>query len=213
MESNRSAARDTTRDVARENTRVAKLLGDSLRIVQKEVMQVAQRRDALDAALGRERTARYAATAVVDSLVRVVAASDSVVRNARTDARMAHFDVRQAPYTIAADVLLPAASDSAKMVVRVAVDAIPIEARVSCGSIGGGAGREATVSVETPSWVSVRIGTVAQSPEVCRPAPAEASSRKWPRIETRRLLIGVGRAWGTDRRGRWSVFVGAGLAL
>src|SRR5690349_24402435 len=108
LESNRSAARDTTRDVARENARVAKLLGDSLRIVQKEVMQVAQRRDALDAALGRERTARYAATAVVDSLERVVAASDSVVRDPRTDTRVAHFDVRQAPYTIAADVVLPA---------------------------------------------------------------------------------------------------------
>ena len=63
-ESNRSAERDTTRDVAMENARVAKLLGDSLRLVEKQVVQVVEKRDALDRALGRERVARYAATAV-----------------------------------------------------------------------------------------------------------------------------------------------------
>jgi hypothetical protein len=215
VEVNRSASRDTTRNVALENARVARLLGDSLRVVEKQVVQVAQRRDVLDAALGRERAARYAATAVVDSLSRVVAASDSVVRDARDasrETRTARFDVRQPPYGIAAEVELPPPPDSATMRVRVAVDAIPIEARVSCIDGPGGA-REATVAVETPSWVTVRLGTVAQSPDVCTPAPLATSMRQRAWIETRRLVIGVGRAWGTDRRGRWAMFAGAGFAL
>ena len=57
-ESNRSAERDTTRDVAVESARVARLLGDSLRLVEKQVVQVSSKRDAIDRALGRERVAR-----------------------------------------------------------------------------------------------------------------------------------------------------------
>jgi hypothetical protein len=101
VESNRSAERDTTRDVALENARVAKLLGDSLRVVEKEVVQASQKGDALDAALGRERAARYAATALVDSLARVVATAESRVRGARdsagsSDTRTARFEIREA---------------------------------------------------------------------------------------------------------------------
>jgi hypothetical protein len=96
--SNESAERDTTRDVATHNARVAKLLGDSLRMVEKQVVQVSQKRDALDRALGRERVARYSATAVVDSLERFVAAKDSVVRDAAREVRIARFDVREEPF-------------------------------------------------------------------------------------------------------------------
>jgi hypothetical protein len=100
--SNNNAERDTTRDVAIQNARVAKLLGNSLRMVEKQVVQDSQKRDALDGALGRERVARYAATAVVDSLARVVSAHDSAVR----DVRFAAFHVRQQPYTIDAELEL-----------------------------------------------------------------------------------------------------------
>ncbi|HEY2163452.1 MAG TPA: hypothetical protein VGH04_05665, partial [Gemmatimonadaceae bacterium] len=134
--SNRSAERDTTRDVALENSRVAQLFGDSLRLVEKQVVQVSQKRDALDRALGRERVARYSATAVVDSLERVVAARDSVVGDTAPERRVATFHVRQEPYTIDAEV------ESATMRVKVEVDSIPIEARVTCADIGSGA-REA----------------------------------------------------------------------
>jgi hypothetical protein len=214
--SNEGAARDTTRDVATQNARVAKLLGDSLRMVEKQVVQVSQKRDALDRALGRERVARYSATAVVDSLERVVAVKDSVVRDAARDVRIARFDVREEPYTIAAEVELPPTPDSAKMRVKVAVDPIPIEARVTCAEIGRGA-REAAVSVRTPAWATVRIGTVSQSPEVCA-APQRASelARRLMSLvsfASPRLVVGAGRAWSADGRARWAVFVGAGIAL
>lgn len=217
-EANRSAERDTTRNVALENTRVAELLGDSLRLVEKQVVQAVQRRDALDAALGRERAARYAAIAVVDSVERMVAAADSRVRGVRdstslNDTRTARFDIRQAPYTIVADVDFPPPPDPARLRARVVVDPIPIEALVTCADVTDGA-REATVSVETPSWVTVRLGTVAQSPDVCaRPLPAMSRGMRWPWIPTRRLVVGVGRAWGADRRGRWAAFAGVGIAL
>ena len=215
-ESNRSAERDTTRDVAIENARVAKLLGDSLRLVEKQVVQVSSKRDAIDRALGRERVARYSATAVVDSLERVVAAADSVVRGASREVRVARFDVRQEPYTIVAEIEVPPPPDSATMRVKVAVDAIPIEARVTCADIGSGT-REAAVSVRTPAWATVRIGSVSQSPEVCAvPQRAFEFTRRLASLMTLvspRLVVGAGRAWGVDRQGRWVAFVGAGIAL
>ena len=102
------------------------------------------------------------------------------------------------------------------MRVRVAVDAIPIEARVTCAEIGSGA-REAAVSMRTPAWVNVRIGTVSQSPEVCIvPAHASVFARGLASLAgfvSPRLVVGAGRAWDTDGRGRWAMFIGAGVAL
>ena len=144
-------------------------------------MQAAEKRDAIDRALGRERAARYEATAVVDSLERLVSATDSVARDASREVRAAKFDVRQEPYTIVAEVEVPPPPDSARLRVKVAVDAIPIEARVTCAEIFEGSSAEA-VSVGTPAWVNVKIGTVAQSPEVCA-VPQHRSDfvRRWRR--------------------------------
>jgi hypothetical protein len=215
-ESNRSAERDTTRDVALQNARVARLLGDSLRLVEKEVLQVAQKRDALDAALGRERAARYAAIVVVDSVERLIAAANAAIPApgfaASREVRAARFDLRQEPYTIIANVAMPPPPDSATLQVKISVDPIAIVARVTCADIGSGA-REASVSVETPAWVRVRLGTVSQTPDVCARSPARESFLRWPRLATRRLVLGVGRAWGVDRQGRWAVFIGTGIAL
>jgi hypothetical protein len=92
------------------------------------------------------------------------------------------------------------------------VDPIPVIARVTCAEVGGGV-REASVAVETPAWVKVRLGTVAQESEVCARSPTRVVASRWSWLATRRLVAGVGRAWGVDRRGRWAVFVGAGIAL
>ena len=213
--SNRSAERDTTRDLALENSRVAKLLGDSLRLVEKQVVQASEKRDALDRALGRERVARYSATAIVDSLELVVAARDSPAGNAPPERRVATFHVRQEPYTIDAEVELPPPPDSATMRVKVAVDPIPIEARVTCAEILEGS-TVAAVSVRTPAWASVRLGTLSQSPEVCATKRQRSLARRFMSLvslASPHLVVGAGRAWSTDRRGRWSIFVGAAIAL
>jgi hypothetical protein len=67
---NAVAARDSTRNVALKNGTVAHLLGDSLRLVEKRVVQIAQTADVLDDALHRERVAKYALNATIDSLRR-----------------------------------------------------------------------------------------------------------------------------------------------
>ena len=72
---NLAAERDSTRNVAHTNHAVAQLLGDSLRMVERRAMQVAQHGDALDAAIGEERIARYALTTEATALRRRVGAT------------------------------------------------------------------------------------------------------------------------------------------
>jgi hypothetical protein len=129
---NVTAERDSTRDVALHQAKVAELLGDSLRIAERRLVQVAQRGDALDQALGRERRAKYQLVAAVDSLSARVASASVVDDSA--DVRRAMFNVRQAPYTIAADVAIPAPPDSARMTVGIDLDSIPVDLRLGCSA-------------------------------------------------------------------------------
>src|SRR5512146_448955 len=194
--SNLSASRDSTRQVAQANARVARLLGDSLALVEKRVQQIVLHADALDRSLGRERLARYAAGAVVDSLERLATAGVDTIMGARArEIRAATFNLRNPPYTISADVEMPPPPDSAHIQLRIALDPIPVEARVSCTPADPGGIREATVSVSTPKWVAVRLGTIEQSPGVCA-SPALAPRRSSRSLlGLRRLMIGAGRAF------------------
>lgn len=131
--SNLVAQRDSTRNAAIANQRVAHILGDSLRLAEIRVVQVTQHNDALDKALGRERVARYVDNVAVDSLQRVVHAMSTDVQRSDAGAgqtvRSAFFDIRQEPYTVAAQVDIPPPPDSARIELHVAIDPIPIEAR------------------------------------------------------------------------------------
>ncbi|MDB4878550.1 MAG: hypothetical protein JWM41_4996 [Gemmatimonadetes bacterium] len=208
---NLAAERDSTRNVARTNKRVAALLGDSLQLVEKHAVQVAQRGDALDRALGRERRARYALDASVDSLHR--AASTPVAVNHDDGIRMARFDIREPPYTVQADVSMPPPPDSAHIALRVSIDAIPIEARVSCSPANEDGIRTATVTASSPPWAKVRFGHVEQSPELCT-SPALVRSRTPRRlVRFTPLVIGGGRVVATDGSSRWGLFVGAGVRI
>ena len=212
--SNLVAERDSTRQVGQANARVARMLGDSLGVVERRVRQVAQRADALDRALGRERVARYAAVAVVDSLSRVVAASvDTSANEHAGDVRVAKFNLRNPPYTVDADVAMPAPPDSARIQLRIGLDPIPIDTRVSCGPADAGGIREAMVSVATPKWASVRIGAVEQAAGVCASPALKPPNHRRSLLGLRRLMIGLGPAIGTDRHWRWALFVGPGFVL
>lgn len=72
---NALAQRDSTRDAAADDRRVSRLLGDSLRMFRRRVVQVAQRGDVLDKALGQGRIERASVTATIDSLRRVSSAA------------------------------------------------------------------------------------------------------------------------------------------
>jgi hypothetical protein len=201
---NAAAERDSTRSIATMNRKVAALLGDSLRLVEKHVLQVTQRRDALDEALGRERRAAYIMNAAVDSLRRTTTAP--VMVSADSDVRRASFDLRQAPYTVAAQVEIPQPPDSARLAIQVLLDTIKIGARLTCSTPDDHGIRAATIVASTPAWAAVSFGSVQQSPDVCMPPGAR---REQPhRLAFKPLSIGLGRAalWGGSSG--WALFVG-----
>lgn len=207
---NVKAERDSTRDVALTRQKVAELLGDSLRVAERLVVQGAQRADALDGALGRERNARYQVVAAVDSLSALVAnapASDSA------DVRRARFDVRQAPYTIAADVAIPASPESARMAIDVALDSIPMDLRVGCSAADRDGIRAATVDAVTPKWATVRFARLEQSPELCAsPALTASRSRAERRFAFSPLMAGFGPALSVNGTWSWALFLGSGFS-
>lgn len=212
--SNLVASRDSTREVARTNARVARILGDSLTLVEKRVQEIAQHADALDRSLGRERLARYAVIGLVDSLQRVAAANVDTTAGVHShDIRVATFNLRSPPYTVDADVALPPPPDSARIQIRIALDPIPIEARVSCARAKRVGIREATVSVSVPKWAAVRLANVEQSPGVCASQSLDTPQKARSLFSLRRLMIGVGSALGRDGRWRSGVFVGTGFVL
>ena len=207
--SNIVAERDSTRDVALENAKVAALLGDSLRVVERRVLQVAQRNDALDRALRRERLARYQGSVAVDSLRRTVVAApvagDGGVRRAT-------FRVRQAPYTVLADVEIVERPDSARLAVQVALDPIHVDARVTCAAPDADGIRSASIVASTPSWASVRFDRVEQSPELCR-SPALRADDRSRRGRFPAFVIGAGPVFDAHGLVRWGVFVGIGTSI
>jgi hypothetical protein len=205
--SNLAAQRDSTRNAAIDNQRVARVLGDSLKVAEIRVVQVTQHLDALDKALGRERVARYVDNIAVDSLRRVVRA----ISTGPETERSAFFNIRQEPYTVAAQVDIPAPPDSARLELHLAIDPIPIEARVSCSSPDGQGIKTASVSASSPMWATVRFGRVEQSPEVCGSA-LEAGVQPRRGLFSRRLMIGAGRTLTTNGW-RWALFAGAGMSL
>ena len=132
---NAVAERDSTRTISTLNRTVAKLLGDSLALVEQRVVQAAHKRDALDDALGRERRAVLAMNVVIDSLRQGMATVATV--NDSGGVRRASFDIRQVPYRVTADVVVPQPPDSARLAMRVSLDTIRVGARLSCGAPEG----------------------------------------------------------------------------
>ena len=208
---NVTAERDSTRGAALTARSVARLLGDSLRIAERLVVQRAQHADALDKALGRERRAKYALAATVDSLSRVVASANVTEMN--DDVRRAHFDVRQAPYTIGADVTIPAPPDSARLAIDVALDSIPVDLRMGCSTPDQDGIRAATVDAITPRWATVRLARLEQAPELCAsPALGASANRSARRPAFRPLMVGFGPTLNLTGTWAWALFLGGGFS-
>jgi hypothetical protein len=208
---NMVAERDSTRDVAAANASVAALLGDSLRVVERQVMQVVQRRDALDRGLGGERRARYLMKAAVDSLRMVAFGVSAPVLE--DGVRRASFEVRRVPYTVEAEVEIPALPDTARMELRVALDPIPVEARVSCSSPNEQGLRRASVAATTPVWATLRFERVEQSPDLCASSGLHASSEVGKRGFRLRPFVGVGRVVSSGGGGIWGLIFGFGYPV
>ncbi len=108
---NAIAERDTTRLVVARSRALVAVLGDSLRLYQRSVLQLTQHADALDRALGAERSAQYQLATVIDSLH--LSATARIMRDAPTEHRIAHLHLARPPYTIDAELTLPDSSSTA----------------------------------------------------------------------------------------------------
>lgn len=204
---NLAAQRDSTRDAALTHRALARVLGDSLRVVERQVVQAVQRADALDRALGGERRAAYSMYVRADSLHRVATAvgdnrSDTVVASVEHEEHLT-FVVRQEPYTVHAAVTRRPPPDSARLALDIAMDSMAVDARISCGPRDAVGVRRATIDAVVPRWASVRFGRVEQAPGVCGGGPIGAGAARHF-IEFRRVLVGAGmirtvHAW---KRGR-----------
>jgi hypothetical protein len=207
--SNIAAESDSTREVADVNGAVAGLLGDSLRLVEKRALQLAQRDDALDVAMGAERRARYALETTVDSLQEVVRAQ--AVPESTHAAWQASFEIRHEPYTVHADVLVPAPPDSARLDMRVQLDSIHVEARVLCAPPNADGIRTASVIASTPVWARLRFDHVEQSPDLCA-SPALMAPHERRIVSFAPLVVGGGLVAARGRAG-WGAFLGTGIQL
>jgi hypothetical protein len=165
---NAHAQDDSSRRIRDLNADVAHLLRDSLQLVERLVVQRTQKQDELDRLLRRERRARYGLIAHADSLA-AIAGGAAVTEKADSSAavRRATFRIRQAPYTLSADVVLPAAPDTGAMSVHIALDALHIETRIGCAPPNVDGIREASVTATGPTWANIRLDRVEQSPELC----------------------------------------------
>lgn len=203
------AAADTNRNVAVENATIALVLGDSLEMTQRRVVQVKQRNDSLDRALGLERIGKYELTARLDSLQRVVASRSPVTEDSVSRVRRADFNIRQAPYTVAAAVELPPAPDTGRMDIHIALDQIPVVARLSCAPPNVDGIRSASIEATAPAWASVRFSDVQQSPDLCASPALEAK----PGARLRpALVIGLGLIAPSQREVQLGAFAGVGLS-
>lgn len=210
--SNTAAERDSTRDAAEAHQRVAGLLGDSLRMVERRSLQIVQRADALDRALDAERIEHAAMRTTVDSVRQIAFAPSASLADSAGARRAAHFELRQPPYHIVADAELPMPPDSGTLAVRVALDPIPIDVRLECSRADASGIRTASIAATAPRWAQLRLDHVEQSAELCAsPALAQVTGRLRGRLIP--LVLGVGTTLSARGVTGWGLFLGAGLAL
>lgn len=163
------AVADTNRRHVLSAKDSAKLLGDSLIIVQRRVVQVAAERDAFDRALRLERIAKGN---LVTEVARLRAGNITSTRPTTDSAgvRSATFDIRRPPYTVFLGVSLPPAPSPGRVdTLDVAIDRIPITIREGCGERNAQGIRAATWTITSPPWATVHIERVEQDPELCNP--------------------------------------------
>ena len=204
--SNVEALHDTTHDLARENTHMARLLGHSLRAYEKRVVQEVQSPDRVDSVLGNQHSGIYAIRVGVDWVRATVALAnrDSIDQGAMP------FHVRQQPFTLDAVVSRQPGADSTSLAVRIALDTIPLGVRIECSPPGDAGIRAASVLATAPPWAAVRFGDVQQNPDVCNSAAPPITRRRFLRWTP--LALGVGWQLGAGRGG-WTALIGTALTF
>ncbi len=201
--SNLEAVHDSTRDLARENERVAKLLGDSLRAYEKLVVQQPQLTDSLEEAARMRKSAMYQLGFKLGSFF-------GNLTKSRRDT--VPFHIRQVPFTIDATVSEPPAADSITLAVKVALDTIPMTIRIGCRATSEAAVNSATVMLTAPPWAAVRFADVQQDPNICNPRIVQPARTDQRRFSWAPIALSVGRTLGAGPSG-WSAQIGTAIVF
>jgi len=185
-----AAGLEVDRMEALQDTTRVRVLTDSLRIVERRVVQTEQERDALDDQLGIQTTAKIAAEVRVDSL-RASGQSVTVV-DLETDTRTVHIDTYTEPYRIEAEIIVPPTPHPARWSFGVTMDPILLSVRLSCGTKDYGTIIPALVQVSAPRWARIGLDSVEQEPGICNPTFFElpTTTSLAARIARPTLLIG-----------------------
>lgn len=197
------AAMDTTRLV------VVTALGDSIQAWERRAVQQEIAHDALAEDLQLSERARAASEVRVRALRASVGAE--VVVQPDGD-RHASFRVRQEPYTVLANVTLPAPPEDGRLSVSVFLDSLRLTTRVGCREVDGGAA-QAVVVITGPEWVTLDIQDPQTDPSVCNP-PAPLSA-VLPQGGGRAVshIVGGALAGGVAGRDLVSVIAGGGVGF
>lgn len=178
-----------------DSTRVVAIgVADSLRAVQRQVIQVKAEKDDTDKRLGLERIARAQLTAQVQRLEVIVNSSAPVTESAE-GVRSAKFVVDSAPYFVTATVDLARPPGVGTIALSVNLDPINLEARQGCGPANAAGIRSAFLTVIGPTWATVNLERVEQDPGLCRsPAlePVHGDGRAWWRKAIDRVGVSAG---------------------
>lgn len=166
-----AAALDTSRAVSLSRGDSIRILGDTMAAVTRRALQIDQRTDALDKAMGLNRVALAELQATVRALVTSVTSNQPVVTDS-AGTRSASFPIDTTPYRGRVDVELPATGPG-RMRLDVRVDTASLGVRLGCGAAGVGGVRSALATVTGPPWLSVALGRVEQDPGICNPLPAK----------------------------------------
>lgn len=158
-----AAALDTTRAVS---ARAQKVLGDSLRGVERRAVQVVGiTPDELDKALKRYSTSIVATIATIKPLI--VDKTAPVTVDTALGERKATFVVDSAPYHVRAAVALPAPPASGRIGLSVRLDTAKVSYRIQCGKATAGGVKPASVEINSPPWLPISIASAQTTQDVC----------------------------------------------
>jgi hypothetical protein len=174
-----SALRADSLVAAADTTRLVAIRGLT-KIYERRVIQERQVADSLDRLLRRERIARVGLVATVRALDTTL--TGHVTADSLDNVRVAQWPpTYQPPFTIEARVELPRPPAEATLQIGVRVDPVRLGLRLGCGSAGRDGIRPASVAVEAPTWATIRLEQVSQSPDLCAsPALQPKPKRRWP---------------------------------
>jgi hypothetical protein len=152
------------------------ILGDSLGIATRRVVQLEHVNDSLGKKVGQDITAR-ARIAIQPKPMTVTDTVEVVVQNDST--RIVSFDIYEKPVSLQAEIHVQ--PDTAFGQFSVQLDPIDLEIDLSCGQEVNGF-RQANIFAISDKYSTIDIKEVQQSSEICNPKKVIEDRSTWQKV-------------------------------